>query len=89
MISMGWNCFAVNCQKNLIQLYDRVTTFFLFVTVNVISPLPRCSSRLAPFCFMKNSNMHACIVSALSIELTTKRILKKEEENEEKLVTYK
>ena len=38
----------------------------LFVTVNVISPLPRCSSCLAPFCFMKNNNTHACIVSALS-----------------------
>ena len=67
MISKVWNCFAVNCQKNLIQLYDRVMIFFLFVTVNVISPRPRCSSRLAPFCFMKNSNTHACIVSALSI----------------------
>ena len=66
MISKGWNCFAVNCQKNLIQLYDRVTIFFLFVTVNVISPLPHCSSRLAPFCFMKNNTTHACIVSALS-----------------------
>ena len=66
MISKGWNCFAVNCQKNLIQLYDRVTIFFLFVTVNVISLLPRCYSRLAPFCFMKNNNTHACIVSALS-----------------------
>ena len=66
MISKGWNCFAVNCQKNLIQLYDRVTIFFLFVTVNVISPLPRSSSCLAPFYFMKNNSTHACIVSALS-----------------------
>ena len=66
MISKGWNCFAVNSQKNLIHLYDRVTIVFLFVTVNVISPLPRCSSCLAPFCFMKNSNAHACIVFALS-----------------------
>ena len=66
MISKGWDCFAVNCQKNLIQLYDR-GIFFLFVTVNVISPLPRCYSRLAPFCFMKNNNTHACIVSALSM----------------------
>ena len=70
MISKGWNCFAVNCQKNLIQLYDRVTIFFLFVRVNVISPLPHCSSRLAPFCFMKNNSTHACIVSALSCECT-------------------
>ena len=59
----------MNSQKNLIQLYDRVAIFFLFVTVNVISPLPRCSSRLTPFCFMKNSNTHACIVSALSLSL--------------------
>ena len=29
MISKGWNCFAVNCQKNLIQLYDRMLNYRL------------------------------------------------------------
>ena len=63
----GLELFRRELSKNLIKLCDRVTMFFLFVTVNVTSPLPRCSSRLAPFCFMKNNNTHACIVSALSV----------------------
>ena len=39
------------------------------MTVTVVSPLPHCSSRLAPVCFMKNSNTHACIISGLSMRV--------------------
>ena len=65
----GLKLFRCEFSKQFDSLIRQGDDIFLFVTVNVICPLPCCSSHLAPFCFMKNSNTHACIVSALSMRV--------------------
>ena len=62
----GLELFRHDLSRKFDSVIWQGNDIFLFVPVNVNSPLPRCSSRLAPFCSMKNCNTHACIVFALS-----------------------